>query len=142
MRVNNYITENDLSMMNHDTATKFYRQISSPMKFNKQIFNNKTLNRYTVNNPKASKLNAQIKIHEENEPIRPVINFTKAPSYKISKIIADELKDKINRNNNHSVKNSMELTDRISTPNVSTNTKLFSFDIKNMYPNIPINESI
>jgi len=35
--------------------------------------------------PAALKLNVYIKTHKENEPIKPVINSTQAPAYKIAK---------------------------------------------------------
>jgi len=37
--------------------------------------------------PAAPKLNVYIKTHKENEPIRPVIDNTQPPSYKIAKYI-------------------------------------------------------
>jgi len=36
--------------------------------------------------PTAPKLNIYIKTHKDNEPIRPVINNTLAPSYKIDNL--------------------------------------------------------
>ena len=35
-------------------------------------------------------MNSLIKIHKLNNPIRPLINFKKAPTYKIAKIIAQK----------------------------------------------------
>jgi len=36
-------------------------------------------------NPTPPKLNARIKIHKPNNPIRPVVNNINAPTYKIAK---------------------------------------------------------
>jgi len=48
----------------------------------------KRINKYLVSiRPTALKLNALIKIHKENEPVRPVVNNTKASSYKIAKYL-------------------------------------------------------
>jgi len=44
--------------------------------------------KYLVNiKPTAPKLNALIKVHKENEPIRPVRNNKQAPSYKIARYL-------------------------------------------------------
>jgi len=39
----------------------------------------------------APKLNALIKKHREDKPIRPVINNTQAPSYKLPNILIKDL---------------------------------------------------
>jgi hypothetical protein len=44
----------------------------------------------------APKINAYIKTHKENEPIRPVIDNTQAPSYKIAKFLNNKIKAYIN----------------------------------------------
>jgi len=47
---------------------------------------------YLVNiKPTAPKLNIYIKTHKDNEPIRPAVNNTLAPSYKIAKFINKKL---------------------------------------------------
>jgi len=52
------------------------------------IMIDKRIHRYLVNiKPVAPKLNVFIKTHKENEPIRPVVNNTHAPSYKIAKYL-------------------------------------------------------
>ena len=44
--------------------------------------------RYLMNiRPTAPKLNAYIKTHKEDQPIRPVINNMQAPSYKAAKFL-------------------------------------------------------
>ena len=52
-----------------------------------------------------------IKIHKLNNPIRPLINFKKAPTYKIAKIIAQKLKSNHLTNNHQNIKNTYELID-------------------------------
>ena len=41
----------------------------------------------------ASQLNEYIKTHKENQLIRPVINNTQAPSYKVARYINKNLQD-------------------------------------------------
>ena len=41
--------------------------------------------------PMAPKLNALIKTHKEDKPIRPVINNIQAPSYKLTKYLNKKL---------------------------------------------------
>ena len=55
---------------------------------------NKETHKYLTNiKPCAPKLNALIKTHKENMPIRPVVNNTQAPSHKIAKLLNTKLKN-------------------------------------------------
>ena len=47
--------------------------------------NNKNIDIYVNNNPKPAKKYNLIKIHKLNNPIRPLINFKKSPTYEIEK---------------------------------------------------------
>ena len=52
----------------------------------------KLAHKYLINiKPAAPKLNIYIKTHKNNEPIRPVINNTQAPPYKIAKYLNKKL---------------------------------------------------
>ena len=61
--------------------------------------------------PKAPRLRGLPKIHKDNMPVRPLVNFTSAPSYKIAKKIDKILRQYIVFNKNYSLKNSLELVD-------------------------------
>jgi len=48
----------------------------------------KNRRKYLLNiEPTAPRINAYIKTHKENKPIRPVIDNMQAPSYKIAKFL-------------------------------------------------------
>ena len=59
--------------------------------------------------PEAPKLNAYIKTHKSNEPIRPVIDNTLAPAYKLAKYLNNKIKDYIDLPNTYVINNSKEL---------------------------------
>ena len=84
---------------------------------------------YINNNPKPLKLNSLIKIHKLCEPIRPLINFKKAPTYKIAKIIAQKLKNNHLTNNYHNIRNMYELIDKLKVINIDENTYFTSYDL-------------
>ena len=76
------------------------------------------------------------------DSIRPLINTRTAPNYKISKLLTQILKHKIELPAKHNIKNSIKLTEQLINVEVNRNTKLYSFDISNMYTTIPIEETI
>lgn len=60
----------------------------------------------------------------------------------MAKFITNILKEKINLQSIFSIKNTYNLVDNLYDMKINDNTKLFSFDIDNMYTNIPITDTI
>jgi len=136
-----FIQENNGKEMKNDPTEKYNREINNIIK-NTATIHKKDRNKLTQSNPSAPKLKALIKLHKPNHPIRPLINFVTAPSYKISKHLANTLTTKLNLPNIYNIRNNMELLDKLHKINISHNTKIMSFDIKNLYTNIPVTETI
>jgi hypothetical protein len=93
-------------------------------------------------NPEAPPILGRIKLHKENKSIRPIVNWQNSLSYKLGKLVTKLLKDKIQLPNVFSVVNSKELIHNLKRIKTQQNTKVCSFNIKNMYTNIPQNELI
>lgn len=92
--------------------------------------------------PSAPILTGLPKLHKPGYPIRPLINFKTAPSYFIAKTIDKILRQKIDINNKYIVKNGYEVIFKLKNTSINNNTKMISYDITNMYSNIPINATI
>jgi hypothetical protein len=92
-------------------------------------------------NPQAP-TQAQIKLHKNNQPIRPVVNYRKAPTYKLSKFLDKELKEHINLNYTYSLTNSLQCAQSVDEVNIDMIRRLMSLDISNLYTNIPIEEVV
>lgn len=93
-------------------------------------------------NPRTPMLYSLIKLHKENKPIRPIISSNNSTTYKISQFLLKYLKEEIKFKPDHTIKNRNELLtdlDRIKLPDSYT---LLSFDIVNLYTNIPTKESL
>jgi len=92
-----------------------------------QPHNQKIQRKYlTQNKPKAPELKAQIKLHKPGNPIRPIVNNTGAPNYKLAKFLSTSLKAYIH----------------LKHITIHDKRRLISFDIKDLYVNIPIDETI
>jgi hypothetical protein len=91
-------------------------------------------------NPKAPQIHGTIKLHEHSNPIRPIVNWKDSPAYKLAKFITTKLKDNIHLPNTY-VKNSIDLINNLN--NLEVNEQIgCSFDIKNMYTNIPRKDAV
>lgn len=93
-------------------------------------------------NPQAPKLYSLIKLHKENNPIRPVVSFIAAPSTKLSHYLIGLIKHYCNFYPKYSLKNSLHLINNIKDLHIPHNCKLISFDVKNLFPSVPPNEVI
>jgi len=86
-KANNFIQENKIKQLHKDLTDTYQKQIlQAHQKCNAGM--DKRSHRYLENiKPTAPKLNIYIKTNKDTEPIRPVVNNTLAPSYKIAKLI-------------------------------------------------------
>ena len=70
--------------------------------------------------PTASKLNTLPKIHKENIPIRPLVNYTTAPAYKLAKHMNHVIRTNRTFQNHTAIKNSIELIQSIKEKHIPT----------------------
>jgi hypothetical protein len=83
-----------------------------------------------------------IKIHKIDSSLRPIVNCKDAPAYTLARVLARNLEMFIPLPNTFNVKNSIQpMNDHRDIP-FDKDLKFVSFDIKNMYYNIPITELI
>ena len=97
---------------------------------------NKSTSKYPVNiKPTAPKLNALIKIHKENEPIRPGGNNKQAPSYKIARYLNKSFNNLINLQYTYANKNSYEIAQELINIQINKHIRMITLDIKELYVN-------
>lgn len=77
------------------------------------------------------------KVHKEYIPIRPLLDYTTAPAFKVSKQLGSLFKEHIVVQNNYSLKNIYHLIEKQNI-NILSHHTLASFDIVNIYTNVPI----
>lgn len=112
-----FFNENNINEINKDPTEKYYNQIKKAIKTNDLILNDNERKSCLTMHPKPPSLKAQIKLHKKGEPIRPIVNFTKAPSYKISKKLAKLLQHKLELKNTYTLRNSIDLVNKIKNKN-------------------------
>lgn len=141
-KIEEYILKNNIEKINVDPTMNFLKNINNAINKTSNIINKYQKYHSKMIKPSAPKITGLPKIHKQDRPIRPLINFTTSPAYKIAKYMNKWLNDNINIVNDFSVKNNLELVDKIISTKIPTNAKLVSFDVTNMYSNIPIAETI
>jgi glutamate formiminotransferase len=79
--------------------------------------------------PVAPKLNALIKTHKEDKPIRPIINHIQVSCYKIAKHLNKKLNQLISLPYTYTTKNSKEVVQELSNIQIDDQHKIITLDI-------------
>ena len=87
-------------------------------------------------------LRAQIKLHKPGKPIRPVVNNMNAPANKISKLLVNRLNNLLNLRSHCIVNDSTALASDLTKMKLDENHRMITLDIKDLYVNIPIQETL
>ena len=106
------------------------------------IINKKEIKHLMQKNPKTPTLKAQLKIHKLGKPSRPVINNMNAPSYKITKHQVNKLNGCLRLSNQYNVKNTISQDDGLTKLKINEHHKMVTYDIKDVYVNMPIKETL
>ena len=141
-RVKHFIDNNNIMEINKDPTLKFQKAVQNALKQCKTIINSTTKKQVQQMNPKAPNMNAKIKIHKQEAPIRPVINNTNAPTHKLAKYIHQTLKNVLNLKYEYNITNTAHFAENISNLKLNTTHKIITMDIKDLYVNIPTNETL
>jgi hypothetical protein len=81
--VEDFIQENHTSCLNKDPIETYQKQIQNEIQKCSTLIDKHT-QKYLINiKPMVPKLNVYMKTHKENKPIRPIVNNTHAPTYKL-----------------------------------------------------------
>jgi len=83
-----------------------------------------------------------MKIQKTDSPIRPVVNWLNAPAYKLAKMLARKLQTYLPLPYDFKLKNSVQLIDILRKIPFHPNLQFVSFDITNMYSNVPTDDLI
>jgi hypothetical protein len=136
-KVQSFLHNNSFSVLPRDPTTKFQNNIRKTISASKTAVPQDTKWKLINLNPSPSNIHGLIKIHNPDSPIRPIINWRNAPAYKLAQHISriftayNILPYAFNTNN------TVHLMEDLLQVNINQHTRFASFDITNMYTNIP-----
>jgi hypothetical protein len=131
-----------MKLLNKDPTDSYQKQIQKTIQ-ESNILIDKRIHRYLMEiKPKAPQLNAYIKTHKDNQPIRPVINNIQAPSYKAARFVNKRLKNLLNSPYTYNVENSQQIARELLRLRTTNKMKFITLDIKDLYVNLPISRKM
>ena len=99
-----FINNNGIIKINMDPTQNYKTEINEAINNSLNLFDDITKRIIKQINPQAPQFNGLHKIHKQNTPIRPLINFKTSPGYKMAKKIAIIIKNNIILDNNHKIR--------------------------------------
>jgi hypothetical protein len=97
--------------------------------------------RLKPNHCHAPSLKGLCKVHKDGNPLRGVVSNIDSPFHEVSRFLVPLLR-KLQGRSGLNVKNSRELKEKVSEWRMAPGDILVSFDVKNLYPSIPIKEAL
>ena len=141
-KVHNFLNENNFQKLQNDPTDKYQKLITKTLLHSDLVINKKQKQFLTQKKPQPPHLRAQIKLHKPGQPIGPVVNNRNAPTYKISKLLVNRLNNLLNLRNHYIVKDSTALANDSTKMRIDENHRMITLDIKDLYVNIPIQETL
>ena len=86
----NFIADNKAVEVNNKFTSKFQKDLRNTLNNCKQIVGTENKWRYTNLNPDTPSLRGLVKVHKKDLPIRPIVNYRNAPSYKLAKMFTEK----------------------------------------------------
>jgi hypothetical protein len=139
-KVHTFRANNNFTLFPHDTTKRLQRIVRTAINECKDTLPKETKWRHVSLNPTAPKIRDLIKIHKEDSPIRPVVNWKNTPAYKLARSLVKKLQTHVALPYAFNIKNTIQLINGLKNIPFNQNLRLALFDISNMYTNIPTEE--
>jgi hypothetical protein len=133
---------NNFATLLQDPTNKFQKSLQVTMKKCQSIIPQNQRWKYINLNPTPPTIRGLIKLHKQGHPIRPTVNWTNTPACKTAKLLKEKLGLYIPLPYAFNIKNPTLLITDLNNIKIDPDLKFASFDINNMYSNIPTTELI
>lgn len=141
-KIHDFIANNSLTIVKSDPTKNFQRKLRNVINECQIILLKDEKWKYVNLNTSAPTIRGLMKIHKSDFPIRPVVNWHNAAAHKLAKMLARKLQTYLPLLYTFNVKNSVQLVDDLSKIPSDPYLQFGSFDITNMYSNVPTDELI
>ena len=141
-KIQGFITNNNFKQLTHDVTNELQRNMRTAINECNNIIPKDKRWKYTNLNPATPNIRGLVKIHKHEAPIRPIVNWRTAPAFKLAKLLTMTLQKYIPLPYKFNIKNTVQLIDDLADILYNQKLRLASFDISNMYTNIPTEELI
>jgi hypothetical protein len=128
-KVHAFLSENNFRTLTNNRTHKYHKTIHKILLKCNKIIDKKLIKYLTQKNPSPPTLNALLKLHKPNIPIRPVVNNRTVPAYKAAKKLNTILSNHLHLGNQYNVITSNTLANDLTQLKISNKHRLLTLDI-------------
>jgi len=129
------------STVTTDPTNTFQNQVRNTVKQSKTLIPKDSQWKYINMNPSTPSIIGLIKIHIQDQPIEPVVNWRKAPAYLLSKLFTNKINHLSPLPCGFKIRNTHDLIQNLNDNPMLPYYTLASLDITNIHSNIPVTET-
>jgi hypothetical protein len=113
-KMQNFTKANDLQTMPTDPPKTYQTSVRRTINSSKTLIPQDTKWKYINMNPSAPTIKGLIKLHKQNQSIRPVVNWRNAPAYKLAKLFTQKINHLAPLPNAFNIENSRDLINKLN----------------------------
>ena len=136
-KTQNFVHNNKFTSIEKDNTNKYQKDLRNTINGCPYLIHKDKKWKLVNLNPSPPTIRGLIKIHKIITPIRPIVNWREAPTYKLAKKLTKGINNLIPLPYTFNIKNSIQLMNDLMDIPSKNDLKFATFDITNMYTNIP-----
>ena len=140
-KIAKFLSDNNFHTVATDPMNTFQTQVRNTVKQSKTSIPKDSRWKYINMNPSAPSIKGFIKIHKQEQPIRPVVKWRNAPAYQLSKLFTKKLNHLLPLHHAFNIKNTHDLIRNLNDTQLLPHYTLASLHITNLYSNIPVTDT-
>jgi hypothetical protein len=121
LKIHDFLNEKKFTIINKDPTEQYHKQVPQAIHSRNLVINKQHIQYLSQIKPTARVLNARIKIHIENDPIRPIVNNTQAATYKSAEHLCKQLNEVIRLPHTYAANNSSRIANYLIHINIKSN---------------------
>jgi hypothetical protein len=141
-KIQTFLRENQYTEITTDPTQKYTKLIKKIISNSDKIRDNKKINALVPSKPTAPKLQARIKVHKDDYPIRPVVNNINSPTHDTTKAFNKILQESMQLPYTYNVHNATTLANNLTELKITPKHRCVTLDVRDLYVNIPIKETV
>lgn len=143
-KTESFLSGPSFQKLNKDPTNSYQRNLKECLKATEDTLSHFNIKAFSIvsSNPRVPCLYSLPKIHKDNIPVRPIVSFIGSPTYLLSKELNRTLLSNVSFSSPFSIKNSIDLVSKLSSLTVPPNSFLVSFDVANLFPSVPLDQTL
>ncbi|XP_044741106.1 uncharacterized protein LOC123302299 [Chrysoperla carnea] len=141
-KIEKMLNEGPYRVQRSDPLITIVNDVKDTLKACPKLINNQLKFQLQCSNPVTPRLYCLPKIHKQDGSMRHIVSGINSPTYKIAKWLVNKFQTLNNESDSSSVKNSIDLINKIKDTELAPSAVLMSFDVKALFPSVPIPEAI